>query len=158
MLTPLLPSCQICFTSSRTMLVKEPAGWTKKGGFYSNLLLILSFTGNKQDWPKAKNKLFIWVSQQRRIYFYNTRLQQTFPEANEISFNSGLLKVILEDDITWVSYTGFLSKSYLQLKSHLAIYREIFKKAQMYLMFTLYTMRIKKPKHSNYVFSLQLFL
>lgn len=79
------------------MLVKEPAGWTKKGGFYSNLLLILSFTGNKQDWPKAKNKLFIWVSQQRRIYFYNTRLQQTFPAANEISFNSGLLKVILED-------------------------------------------------------------
>lgn len=69
-----------------------------------------SFTGNKQDWPKARNKLFIWCSQQRRLYSYHTGLQQTFPEANEISFNSGLLKAILEDGITWVPRIGFLSK------------------------------------------------
>lgn len=78
--------------------------------FCSNLPLILSFTGNKQDWPKAKNKLFIWLSQQRRLYSYNTGLQQTFPEANEISFISGLLKVILEDGVTRVAHIGFLSK------------------------------------------------
>jgi len=82
----------------------------KERRFCSNLPLILSFTGNKQDWPKARNKLFIWLSQQRRLYFYKTGLQQTFPEANEISFNSGLLKGILEDGITWVPHSDFLSK------------------------------------------------
>lgn len=90
------------------MLVKEAAGWTNKRRFCSNLPLIPSFTGNKQDWPKARNKLFIWCSQQWKLYSYNTGLQQNFPEANEISCNSGLLQAILV--ITWVPCIDFLFK------------------------------------------------
>lgn len=81
--------------------VSEGISRLVKERFWSNLPLTLSFTGNKQDWPKAKNKLFIWLSQQWRFDSSSTELQQTFPGANGISFRSGLVKAILDDG--WVN-------------------------------------------------------
>lgn len=92
-LLTLLPDL-LCHTENNVS--KGTSRLDKEKSFYSNLPLTLSFTGNKQDWPKAKNKLFIWLSKQERL-FYNTGFQQSFPEANGISFNSRLLKVVLED-------------------------------------------------------------
>lgn len=106
--SPLLPN--LLYDTEKNHVSKGTSRLDKEMRFCSNLPLILSFTGNKQDWPKAKNKLFIWLSQQRRLYSYNTGLQQSFPEANEISFISGMLKVILEDGVTCVARIGFLSK------------------------------------------------
>lgn len=81
--------------------VSEGISRLVKERFCSNLPLTLSFTGNKQDWPKAKNKLFIWLSQQWRFDSSNTELQQAFPGANEISFRSGPVKAILDNG--WVN-------------------------------------------------------
>lgn len=106
--SPLLPN--LLYHPEKNNVSKGTSRLDKERRFCSNLPLTLSFTGNKQDWPKAKNKLFIWLSQQRKLCSYNTGRQQTFPEANEISFYTGLLKVMLEDGITWVLYIGFLSK------------------------------------------------
>lgn len=124
--------------------------------FCSNLPLLLSFTGNKQDWPEAKNKLFIWLSQQREL-LCNLRLQQPFPEANEISFNSALLEVTLEGGTTQATQIALLAKSCQQMKSCFTINQALLK-GDRCILYSHDVPQGKKLKSFSSLFALQILL